>query len=78
MNREAVWLRASFYAAFAACKLGDSSYAARWLGRAEAVPLAEYLEAFREIHTRLVAAGKLAPDEDLYEREIRMGAKEDR
>lgn len=64
-------LRFGFYCSFASKELGDHSYYLWFMGRAHEVTPAIYWEVTSEIHARLVQAGKIAPDEDPYEREMR-------
>ena len=62
-------IRAGYYFGMAARILGDKSYAERWLGRAQEMTEADYMEATHEIQMRLVEAGLILPDEDPYERD---------
>jgi hypothetical protein len=64
-------LRLGVYAGLAAVKLGDHSYAQRFLGRRIAdVSEAEYLQVTTEIQHKLVAAGIIQPDEDPFDEVI--------
>jgi hypothetical protein len=67
MSREELLLRSGFYFARAARELGDSSYARKYLGHAELLNEADAVLMFAEIHGRLVAAGKCAPDHDPFD-----------
>ena len=67
MPREEMLLRLGFYCGRAARDLGDFSYAARTIGRGREITITEYEEISSEIHARLLAAGKIRPDEDPYE-----------
>ncbi len=64
-------IRIGFYCAAAHRLLQDDSYARRFLGRAEDITLEEYATTCAEISTRLIAAGHLAADEDLFDSELR-------
>jgi hypothetical protein len=66
-NRFEILLRAGFYAGMASYHLGDNSYALRWHMDAERISDEEFMDGYREIHSRLVEAGKLAPDQDPFE-----------
>jgi len=61
-------LRLGIYCGLAAVKLGDRSYAVRFLDRQISdVTEAEYLEVTLEIQRKLVEAGIIGPDEDPFE-----------
>jgi hypothetical protein len=58
--------RHGWYCGYAARVLGDDTYGRRWLGRAHELTEAEYLATIAEINGRLLAAGSIAPDEDVF------------
>ena len=61
-------LRLGIYAGLAAVKLGDHSYARRFIGRRIGdVSAEEYFEFVNEVQQRLVAAGIVGPDEDPFD-----------
>lgn len=66
LDRRGMVLRLGFYVGLASRELGDDSYTL-YLGHAEQITEEAYLEMVQEISTRLIAAGKLRPDEDAFE-----------
>lgn len=71
MERPEMLIRAGFYAGMAARLLGDHSYALGVLGKADELTYPKYLEMVGEISERLISAGHLRADEDLFEQLMR-------
>lgn len=67
MTRDEMVLRMGFYAGRALRDLGDGSYYERWHGRAQELTEEEYEQTVSEILARLVAEGKIRPDEYPFE-----------
>jgi hypothetical protein len=72
MSRAEMLLRHGYYAGLAEHYFGDSSYRARWYGRAEFLTEETFNREAREIQERLVTAGYSAPDEDPFEADPNM------
>jgi hypothetical protein len=68
MNRLERALRLGCYTGLAAVKLGDDSYARRFIDRRiDDVSDAEFFEMCHEVHAKAVAAGIIGLDEDPFE-----------
>lgn len=71
MSRDEMYIRAGFYVGLAVRDLNDPSYWHRWAGNAQNLTPVEYAQMASEIHARLLAAGKIRPDEDPVEELLR-------
>jgi len=66
-DRDEMLLRFGVYCGLASRLLQDNSYARRWHGHAEDLTVDEYWTTVKEIHQKLLAAGKIREDEDPLE-----------